>query len=110
MTLAAIKRPDDWHVHLRDGAMMQAVVPHSARVFNRVIVMPNLVPPVTTASAAADYRRRIVQAAGDVTRPFMPLMTCYLTDACDPKALEQGFLDGVFTAAKLYPEIGRAHV
>lgn len=103
-----IRRPDDWHVHLRDGAMLAAVAPHSARTFNRVIVMPNLVPPVTTASAAADYRRRIVQAAHatnepDVARPFTPLMTCYLTDACDPNALEQGFLDGVFAAAKLYP-------
>jgi dihydroorotase len=65
--------------------------------------MPNLVPPVTTASAAADYRRRIVQAAGDVDQPFTPLMTCYLTDACDANALAQGFLDGVFIAAKLYP-------
>jgi len=100
-----IKRPDDWHVHLRDGAMLEAVAPHSARTFNRVIVMPNLVPPVTTASAAADYRRRIIAAAGepDAARPFLPLMVCYLTDACDPKALEQGFLDSVFTAAKLYP-------
>jgi len=103
-----IRRPDDWHVHLRDGAMLEAVAPHSARAFNRIIVMPNLVPPVTTAAAASDYRRRIVQAAHktaepDVAQPFTPLMTCYLTDNCDPKALEQGFLDGVFTAAKLYP-------
>ena len=108
-TKLTIKRPDDWHVHLRDGAMLQAVAPHSARVFNRVIVMPNLVPPVTTASAAADYRRRIIAAAHgpsgepDAARPFLPLMTCYLTDSCDPKTLEEGFLDGVFSAAKLYP-------
>jgi dihydroorotase len=104
-TSLTIKRPDDWHVHLRDGAMLAAVAPHSARTFNRVIVMPNLAPPVTTASAAADYRRRIIAAAGepDAARPFLPLMTCYLTDSCDPKALAEGFLDGVFTAAKLYP-------
>lgn len=100
-----LKRPDDWHVHLRDGAMMQAVVPHTARSFARAIVMPNLVPPVTTAPAAAAYRRRIIDAAGepDADRPFLPLMTCYLTDSCDPKALAEGFQDGVFAAAKLYP-------
>jgi dihydroorotase len=100
-----ITRPDDWHVHLRDGAMMQAVLPWSARTFGRVIVMPNLVPPVTKAAAAADYRRRILQALSDedTERGFVPLMTCYLTDDTDPADLAQGFLDGVFTAAKLYP-------
>ena len=108
-TKLTIKRPDDWHVHLRDGAMLEAVAPHSARVFNRVIVMPNLVPPVTTAPAAAAYRRRILAAAHgpsgepDANRPFLPLMTCYLTDTCDPAALAEGFMDGVFAAAKLYP-------
>ncbi len=104
-----LTRPDDWHVHFRDAAMMQAVVPHTARSFARAIVMPNLVPPVTTAPAAAAYRLRIIEAAlgpsgePDADRPFLPLMTCYLTDACDPKALAEGFMDGVFTGAKLYP-------
>ena len=100
-----LARPDDWHAHLRDGAMMAAVLPASARVFGRVIVMPNLVPPVTTAQVAADYRRRILQALGDAEaeRAFVPLMTCYLTDTTDPAALAQGFADGVFAAAKLYP-------
>ena len=88
-----LTRPDDWHVHFRDAAMMQAVVPHTARSFARAIVMPNLVPPVTTAPAAAAYRRRIIEAAlgpsgePDADRPFLPLMTCYLTDACDAIAI-----------------------
>ncbi|OYX08145.1 MAG: dihydroorotase, partial [Sphingomonadales bacterium 32-68-7] len=99
MDTLTIRRPDDWHVHLRDGAMLQAVAPFTARQFARAIVMPNLVPPVTTAAAARAYRERIIAAAPG----FTPLMTCYLTDAADPDDLAQGFADGVFTAAKLYP-------
>lgn len=95
-------RPDDWHVHLRDGAMLDAVLPFTARAFARAIVMPNLVPPVTTAAAAASYRDRIVAALPEGAR-FTPLMTCYLTDASDPAAIERGFRAGVFAAAKLYP-------
>ncbi|HET7816799.1 MAG TPA: dihydroorotase, partial [Sphingomicrobium sp.] len=72
-----IRRPDDWHVHLRDGDMLQAVVPYTARQFGRAVVMPNLVPPVTSVEAAAAYRTRIRAAAGP---GFEPLMTCYLTD------------------------------
>ncbi|MEO6153325.1 MAG: dihydroorotase [Croceibacterium sp.] len=97
-----IRRPDDWHVHLRDGDMLRAVVGYTARQFARAIVMPNLAPPVTTAAMAAAYRERIV-AALPADADFTPLMTCYLTDATDPADLAAGFADGVFTAAKLYP-------
>ena len=95
-----IRRPDDWHVHLRDGEMLAKVAPYTAREFARAIVMPNLLPPVTTPGAAAVYRDRIV----DVTGPgFTPLMTCYLTDQTSPDELARGFEDGVWIAAKLYP-------
>lgn len=97
-----IRRPDDWHVHLRDGAMLDAVVNHTARQFTRAIVMPNLVPPVTTVAAAEAYRSRIM-AALDPALEFTPLMTCYLTDEADPAEIERGFTAGVFTACKLYP-------
>lgn len=96
------RRPDDWHVHLRDGAMLQAVLPFTARVFARAIIMPNLVPPVTTAAAAAAYRDRIL-AALPTGLSFTPLMTAYLTDDSDPNEIEQGHRAGVFTAVKLYP-------
>jgi dihydroorotase len=95
-------RPDDWHVHLRDGDMLRGVVGYTARQFARAIVMPNLSPPVTTAGAAAAYRERIL-AALPQGADFTPLMTCYLTDATDPADLHAGFADGVYTAAKLYP-------
>lgn len=97
-----IRRPDDWHVHLRDGAMLESVVNYTARQFARAIVMPNLVPPVTTTAAADAYRQRIL-AAADPTLSFTPLMTCYLTDTIDPAEVERGFSEGVFTACKLYP-------
>jgi dihydroorotase len=95
-----IRRPDDWHVHLRDGDMLRAVSPYTARQFARAIIMPNLVPPVTTVEAAAAYRDRIIEAAGP---GFTPLMTCYLTDQADPDELGRGHTDGVWIAAKLYP-------
>ena len=95
-----IRRPDDWHVHLRDGAMLAAVAPYTARQFARAIVMPNLSPPVTSVEAAAAYRERIVGATGD---GFTPLMTCYLTDDANPDAVARGFETGVWVAAKLYP-------
>jgi dihydroorotase len=97
-----IRRPDDWHVHLRDGAMLRAVAPSTSRVFSRAIVMPNLVPPITTAAAAVAYRQRILEAV-EGQAGFQPLMTAYLTDTIDPGELERGQRDGVFTAAKLYP-------
>ncbi len=97
-----LTRPDDWHVHLRDGAVMAGVVAHTARQFARAIVMPNLSPPITTMAAAQAYRERIV-AALPAGADFTPLMTCYLTDGIDPAELERGFAAGMFTAAKLYP-------
>lgn len=102
MTLQSItiRRPDDWHVHLRDGDMLKLVAPYTARQFARAIVMPNLVPPVTTVAQAASYRDRIVAVAGD---SFTPLMTCYLTDLADPDEIGRGYTDGVWIAAKLYP-------
>lgn len=97
-----LRRPDDWHVHLRDGAMLKAVLPFTARQFGRAIVMPNLKPPVATTADAVAYRDRIL-AAVPAGVSFTPLMTAYLTDGTDPEDLAQGFEDGVFAAAKLYP-------
>ncbi len=97
-----LRRPDDWHVHLRDGAMLAAVAAATARQFARAIVMPNLKPPVTTAAAAAAYRDRILAALGPDS-DFTPLMTCYLTDGIDADEIARGHGEGVFTAAKLYP-------
>jgi dihydroorotase len=95
-----IRQPDDWHVHLRDGEMLRKVAPYTARQFGRAIIMPNLVPPVTTVGAAAAYRDRIIAAAG---ARFTPLMTCYLTDQADRDEIERGFEEQVWIAAKLYP-------
>ena len=95
-----IRRPDDWHVHLRDGEMLKKVAPYTARQFGRAIVMPNLVPPITTVEAANAYRDRIIAAAGP---GFTPLMTCYLTDDAKPDEIARGFEEGVWIAAKLYP-------
>ena len=97
-----IRRPDDWHVHLRDGDMLAAVVNATARQFARAIVMPNLKPPVTTVAAAVAYRSRIM-AAVDPAHRFTPLITAYLTDGFDAGELVRGHAEGVFTAAKLYP-------
>ena len=95
-----IRKPDDWHVHLRDGEMLQKVAPYTARQFARAIIMPNLVPPITAVEAARDYRKRIVE----VTAPgFTPLMTCYLTDQTSPDEIARGHSEGVWIAAKLYP-------
>jgi dihydroorotase len=95
-----IRRPDDWHVHLRDGEMLRRVAPYTARQFARAIVMPNLAPPITTVEAAAAYRERIVKATGP---GFTPLMTCYLTDDTSPDEVARGFEEGAWIAAKLYP-------
>lgn len=97
-----IRRPDDWHVHLRDGEMLRTVLPFTAGQFARGIIMPNLVPPVTTVDAAIAYRKRIlaVRPAGS---DFEPLMTCYLTDTTSPDEIEKGHSEKVWTAAKLYP-------
>ncbi|MDE0779133.1 MAG: dihydroorotase [Alphaproteobacteria bacterium] len=97
-----IRRPDDWHVHLRDGPMLAGVANHTARQFARAIVMPNLAPPVTTVAAAEAYRARIL-AALEPGADFTPLMTCYLTDDIDPDEIVRGHTAGLFTACKLYP-------
>ena len=102
MNTITIRRPDDWHVHLRDGDILKGVVEHTARQFARAIVMPNLVPPVTGIALAEAYRERILAAVPDDLE-FTPLMTAYLTDQTDPEEMRRGFEQGVFTAAKLYP-------
>lgn len=98
----SLRQPDDWHVHLRDGAMLQAVAPLTARTFARAIVMPNLQPPVTTVAAAQVYRQRIRACLPDGS-DFQPLMTAYLTDCIEPDEIERGHQEGVWLAAKLYP-------
>ena len=95
-----IRRPDDWHVHLRDGDMLEAVAPFTARQFARAIIMPNLAPPITSVDAASAYRERILAVTGD---GFTPLMTCYLTDDANPEEIARGFDEGVWAACKLYP-------
>ena len=102
VTRLTIRRPDDWHVHLRDGEMLTAVAKHTARQFGRAIVMPNLTPPVTTAAMAEAYRARIMAALPEGSG-FTPLMTCYLTDQADGAELAAGFQSGAWAAAKLYP-------
>jgi dihydroorotase len=97
-----IRRPDDWHVHFRDGAMLGAVVPETARHFGRALVMPNLVPPVLTGADAADYRDRILSAKPRGT-PFRPLMTLYLTEETEVRDLRAAAEIGLITAVKLYP-------
>ncbi|MEO3479135.1 dihydroorotase [Phaeobacter sp. CAU 1743] len=97
-----LTRPDDWHLHLRDGAMLQAVLPETARHFGRAIIMPNLVPPVVTGAQAAAYRDRILAALpGDMS--FEPLMTLYLTEDTDPGDMAAAHASGLIKAVKLYP-------
>jgi dihydroorotase len=97
-----ITRPDDWHLHLRDGAALASVLPHTARQFARAIVMPNLKPPVTTTAAAAAYRDRILGALPD-GMSFEPLMTLYLTNNTDPDEIRRAMDSGFIHAVKLYP-------
>jgi len=107
-TSVTITTPDDWHLHLRDGAALRAVVGHSARQFARAIVMPNLVPPVTSTAAAAAYRDRILEAlpAGMV---FEPLMTLYLTDETSPDEIRRAQASGFVHGVKLYPAGATTH-
>ena len=100
-TTLALTRPDDWHLHLRDGDALRAVLPHTARQFARAIVMPNLKPPVTTTALALDYRSRIVEALPDGA-DFQPLMTLYLTDRTPPDEMRRAREAGI-VALKLYP-------
>ncbi len=102
MTTLTIRRPDDWHLHLRDGAMLRAVLPETARHFARAIVMPNLVPPVVTGAEAMAYRDRIITALPPGA-DFTPLMTLYLTEETDPADLAAAHASGLVTAVKLYP-------
>ena len=97
-----LRRPDDWHLHLRDGAMLRAVLPETARHFGRSIIMPNLVPPVVTGDDARAYRDRILAALPD-GMTFTPLMTLYLTEGTDPNDLASAHAAGLITAVKLYP-------
>jgi dihydroorotase len=104
----ALRRPDDWHVHLRDGAMLAAVLRYTARQFARAVVMPNLVPPVASIAAARAYRDRIL-AALPAGASFAPRMTCYLTDATAADEVARGREEGVFAAVKLYPAHATTH-
>lgn len=97
-----IKRPDDWHLHLRDDAMMKAVLPYSSSRFARAIIMPNLVPPLVRSQQVAEYRERILAALPE-DHQFEPMMTIYLSDDTDPADLVEGYEKGIITAAKLYP-------
>lgn len=110
-TTLTIRRPDDWHTHLRDKDVLVGVAPYTARQFARAIVMPNLSPPMTDVAGVAAYRDRIL-AALPAGSDFTPLMTLYLTDSTDTAEVERGFAEGVFVAAKLYPAhatTGSAH-
>jgi len=102
LTRLTIRRPDDWHLHLRDGAMLAAVLPETTRHFARAIIMPNLVPPVVTAAQAAAYRDRIIAVMPEGAR-FTPLMTLYLTEETDPEDVRHAHASGIATAVKLYP-------
>src|SRR6201988_3211315 len=97
-----IKKPDDWHLHVRDGAMLKAALPFTARHFGRAIIMPNLLPPVCTVKEAEAYRERIRKALPPGAK-FEPLMTCYMTHETNPDEVESGFKAGVFTGVKIYP-------
>ncbi|MCP9481619.1 dihydroorotase [Shimia sp. CNT1-13L.2] len=101
-TTLTIARPDDWHLHLRDSAILQTVLPETARHFARAIVMPNLVPPVVTGAQAAAYRERIMAALPE-GMTFQPLMTLYLTEDTDPEDLAAAHASGLITSVKLYP-------
>ena len=106
--LLRIRQPDDWHLHLRDGAALRAVLPHTARCFARAIVMPNLKPPVTTTADAVAYRERILAALPAGLR-FEPLMTLYLTDRTSPDEVERARDSGIVHGFKLYPSGATTH-
>ncbi len=97
-----LTKPDDWHLHLRDGAMLKGVLPETARHFARALIMPNLVPPVVTSADAAAYRDRILRALPEGST-FAPMMTLYLTEGTDPLDVEAAHASGLVKAVKLYP-------
>ena len=98
-----LRQPDDWHLHLRDGMVLNSVISATTKVFSRAVVMPNLLPPVTSIQRALSYKRRILNSVPEGVS-FTPLMTIYLTDQTCPRELEEGFSQGVFFGAKLYPQ------
>jgi len=102
MQTISLIRPDDWHLHVRDGAALATVVPHTARRFGRALIMPNLRPPVTTAAQALEYRARILAAVPPGVR-FEPLMSLYLTDNTSPDEIDRAKASGAVVAIKLYP-------
>jgi dihydroorotase len=108
VTALTLRRPDDWHLHLRDGANLQAVLPFSAQRFSRALVMPNLTPPVTTTAAALAYRARIL-AQLPAGSQFEPLMTLYLTDRTDPAEVDRAKASGKVLGCKLYPAGATTH-
>ncbi len=108
MDTITLKRPDDWHLHLRDGAALHAVLPFTAARFARAIVMPNLKPPVTTTEQALAYRKRILAAVPAGVK-FEPLMTLYLTDRTDPAEIDRAKASGVIHGCKLYPAGATTH-
>ena len=108
MDSLSLRQPDDWHLHLRDGAGLQAVLPHTAAQFARAIVMPNLRPPVTTTALAAAYRQRILDALPRGSR-FEPLMTLYLTDLTAPTEIATAKASGIVQGCKLYPAGATTH-
>jgi dihydroorotase len=108
MTSITLLRPDDWHLHVRDGSQLASVVPFTARQFARAIIMPNLQPPVTTVAQAQQYRERILQAVPKRYR-FEPLMTLYLTDTTSPGEIRAAQASGFIAGAKLYPAGATTH-
>ncbi len=108
MSVLTIRRPDDWHLHLRDGAALASVVGFTAERFGRAIVMPNLKPPVATAAAAGAYRDRVL-AALPAGSAFTPLMTLYLTDATAPEEIDRALAAGFIHGVKLYPAGATTH-
>ncbi|MBK4775344.1 dihydroorotase [Candidatus Pantoea edessiphila] len=97
-----IRRPDDWHLHLRDGDLLKLVLPYSSSTYSRAIIMPNLISPIVDIKSGIDYRKLILSNVPN-GHIFSPLMTCYLTEVLDPDELEQAFFSGIFTAVKMYP-------
>ena len=108
MQKLTIRRPDDWHLHLRDGAALAAVLPYTVRRFARAVIMPNLTPPVTTTAAALGYRQRITAQLGS-DGGFTPLMTLYLTDTTAPEEIDRAAASGIVVGCKLYPAGATTH-
>lgn len=107
-TELTITRPDDWHLHLRDGEMLRAVLPFSAQLFGRAMIMPNLKPPVRTIREAQAYRKRILDCLPS-DHGFVPLMTLYLTETTQPAEIQLGLTEGLLAAVKFYPAGATTH-